>query len=72
MWFEDIVVEKGFKQKPQVISQVQIRRSCLILEAFAVARGMLLKAQRTTIYLNNWSICMHLMILNQSFSERMC
>ena len=71
MWFVDIVVEKGFEQRSKAISQAQIRRSCLILEAFAVAWGMLPKAQRTAICHNDWSICIHLVILNQSSSERM-
>ena len=57
MWFVDIVVEKGFDQRSKAISQAQIRRSCLILEASAVARGVLPKAQKTTICLHNWSIC---------------
>ena len=69
MWFVDIVVEKGFKQRSKAISQAQIRRSYHILGACAVARGVLPKAQKTTICLHNWSICIHLMILNQGSSE---
>ena len=64
MWFVDIVKEKGFKQRSKTISQIQIRRSCLILEAF-VARGILPKAQKPTIYLNDWSICISYYILKE-------
>ena len=71
MWFVDIVVPKVFKQRFKAISQAQTRRSCLILEASAAARGVLPKAQKTTISLHDWSVCIHLMILNQSSSERL-
>ena len=39
MWFVDIVVGKGLEQRSKAISQAQIRRSCLILEASPAATG---------------------------------
>ena len=71
MGFVDIMVEEGFKQRSKAISQAQIRRSYIILEAFAVARGMLSKAQKNRICLNDWSICIYLMILSRNSSEKM-
>ena len=46
MRFVDIVVEKSFEQRSKAISQVQIRRNCLILEASVVGRGVFPKAQK--------------------------
>ena len=45
MWFVDILVKKCFKHRSKVISQAQIRRSYLILEAFAAALGVLPKVK---------------------------
>ena len=67
----DIVVEKDFEQRFKDILPILMGKSCLTLEVFVVVKGMLPKVSRIIIYLNDWSVCIYLMILNHDSSERM-